>query len=79
MPVLGSVPQEARNRSGCWRRAFWPVSSSKETPISAFSKNAAGGYDESISWAGLFDSGWRLGVSKKPKPAAGESKGDAGN
>ena len=47
--------------------------------VQAFSKNTSGGYDESISWAGLFDSRWRLGVSRQPKPAAGESKGEAGD
>jgi len=44
--------------------------------VQSFSKTASGGYDETISWAGFFDSHWQL---EKPKPAAGTSKDEAGD
>jgi len=44
--------------------------------VQAFSKNAAGGYDESIRWAALFDSRWRLG---RPAAATIRSKREAGD
>ena len=44
--------------------------------VQSFSQTDSGGYDETISWAGFFDSHWQF---EKPKPAAGKSKGEAGD
>ena len=44
--------------------------------VQAFSRNKSGGYDESIKWAGLFDSAWQL-ADPKPKDKS-ESKNETG-
>ena len=44
--------------------------------VQAFSRNKAGGYDESIKWAGLFDSAWKLAGPKKDGKS--ESKNETG-
>ena len=43
--------------------------------VQAFSRNKAGGYDESIKWAGLFDSAWQLAG---PKVGKSETKDETG-